>query len=188
MNYPGPRRTLRFVLICLTLVAVDPISGLVSQWRAPISEIAALAPPAAAQSGGYRRPGGGFSGGFGGGGYSGGYARRPSIGGGYSRPSSSAFGGGFGSAFGGRDLATQLEPGPARLSSLTRAATIHHPSTFLWLGRQHLADGTLGTPAAAGRMGRRLCSRLPGVHAPLRGLGCVARVVAPELIVETASR
>src|SRR5215472_18352778 len=105
MNYPGPRRTLRFVLICLTLVAVDPISGLVSQWRAPISEIAALAPPAAAQSGGYRRPGGGFSGGFGGGGYSGGYARRPSIGGGYSRPSSSAFGGGFGGAFGGGDLA-----------------------------------------------------------------------------------
>jgi hypothetical protein len=104
MNYPGPRRVLRLVLICLTLAAVDPISGLVSSWRVPVSEIAVLAPPAAAQSGGYRRPGGSFSGGFGGGGYSS-YARRPSIGGGYSRPSSSAFGGGFGSAFGGGDLA-----------------------------------------------------------------------------------
>jgi hypothetical protein len=68
---------------------------------APITEIATLAPPAAAQSGGYRRPGGGYSGGFGGGGY----ARRPSVGGGYSRPSSSAYGGGFGGVFGGGDVA-----------------------------------------------------------------------------------
>ena len=104
MNYLGSMRTLRFVLICLTLVAVDPISGLVSSWRAPVFEIAALAPPAAAQSGGYRRPGGGFSAGFGGGGYSGGYARRPLVSGGYGYPSSSSFGG-FGGAFGGGDVA-----------------------------------------------------------------------------------
>jgi hypothetical protein len=101
MEYPGPRRTLRFVLICLTLLVVDPVSGLISPWVAPITEIATLAPPAAAQSGGYRRPGGGYSGGFGGGGY----ARRPSVGGGYSRPSSSAYGGGFGGVFGGGDVA-----------------------------------------------------------------------------------
>ena len=100
------RRSLRFLLMCLTLLAVDPVSGFVSPWRAPVIEITALAPPAAAQtSGGYRRPGGGgYSGGFGGG-SSGGYARRPSVGGGYSRPSSSAYGGGFGGAFGGGDLA-----------------------------------------------------------------------------------
>jgi Protein of unknown function (DUF2491) len=105
MNYLGPRRTLRFVLICLILLAVDPVSSFVSPWVAPVSEIAALAPPAAAQtSGGYRRPGGGgYSGGFGGGGSSSGYARRPSIGGGYGRPAGSS--GGFGSAFGGGDLA-----------------------------------------------------------------------------------
>src|SRR6516162_8993140 len=106
MKYPRQRRGLRLALICLTLVAVDPISGLVSQWRTPVSEIATLAPPAAAQSGGYRRPGGGFSGGFGGGGYSGGFGgsyRRPSVGGGYGSPSSSF--GGFGGAFGGGDLA-----------------------------------------------------------------------------------
>jgi hypothetical protein len=72
---------------------------------APVAEIVVGAPPAAAQtSGGYRRPGGGYSGGFGGGGYSGGYARRPSIGGGYGQPSGSAVGG-FGGAFGGGDLA-----------------------------------------------------------------------------------
>src|SRR5215471_5546195 len=96
MNYPGPRRTLRFVLICLTLLAVDPVSSFVWPWVAPVSEIVALAPPAAAQtSGGYRRPGG----------YSNSYARRPSVGGGYSRPSSSAYGGGFGGVFGGGDVA-----------------------------------------------------------------------------------
>src|SRR4029077_17435405 len=73
---------------------------------APVSEIATLVPPAAAQtSGGYPRPGGaGYSGASGGEGYSGSYARRPSIGGGYGRPSGSASGG-FGSAFGGGDLA-----------------------------------------------------------------------------------
>jgi hypothetical protein len=101
------RRTTRLVLICLTLLAVDPVSVLVSPSHAPvIIEIAALAPPAAAQtSGGYGRPGGGgYSGGFSGG-SSGGYARRPSIGGGYGRPSGSASGGGFGGAFGGGDLA-----------------------------------------------------------------------------------
>src|SRR5215472_18018481 len=98
----GPRRSLRFLLMCLTLLAVDPVSGFVSPWRAPVIEITALAPPAAAQtSGGYRRPGGGgYSGGFSGG-SSGGYARRPSVGGGYNRPASSAYGG----AFGGGDLA-----------------------------------------------------------------------------------
>jgi hypothetical protein len=104
MTHRGPRRRLRFVLLCLTLLVVDPVSGLVPAWLAPVSEIAALAPPAAAQSGGYRRPGG-YSGGFGGGGYSSSYARRPSVGGGYGRPSSSAYGGGFGGAFGGGDLA-----------------------------------------------------------------------------------
>jgi hypothetical protein len=110
MQSPRPRRTLRLVLVCLTLLAVDPASGFVPPWLAPVIDIVALTPPAAAQtSGGYRRPGGGgYSGGSGGGGYSGGfggYARRPSVGGGYSRPSSSAYGGGFGSAFGGGDLA-----------------------------------------------------------------------------------
>src|SRR5215472_8218471 len=83
MKCRGLRRSLRFLLMCLTLLAVDPVSGFVSPWRAPVIEITALAPPAAAQtSGGYRRPGGGgYSGGFGGG-SSGGYARRPSVGGG----------------------------------------------------------------------------------------------------------
>src|SRR5262245_28646685 len=107
MKCRGPRRATGLVLICLTLLAVDPVSVVVLPWRAPVIEIAALAPPAAAQtSGGYRRPGGGggYSGGFGGG-YSSSYARRPSISGGYGRPSSSAFGGGFGSAFGGGDVA-----------------------------------------------------------------------------------
>src|SRR5215813_9871448 len=106
MKCRGLRRSLRFLLMCLTLLAVDPVSVVVSPWRAPVIEITALAPPAAAQtSGGYRRPGGGggYSGGFGGG-YSS-YARRPSVGGGYSRPSSSAYGGGFGGMFGGSDVA-----------------------------------------------------------------------------------
>jgi uncharacterized protein DUF2491 len=108
MKYPKPSRALRLALICLTLLAVEPVSGFVSPWLTPVAEIVAVAPPAAAQtSGGYRRPGGGgYSGGFRGGysGGSGGYARRPSIGGGYGRPSGSASGG-FGSAFGGGDLA-----------------------------------------------------------------------------------
>ena len=105
MRYPRLRRTLRLVLICLTLAGGPPLPAFAPSWLAPGTGIVALAPPAAAQtSGGYRRPGGGYSGGFGGGGYSGGYARRPSVSGGYGFPSSSSFGG-FGSAFGGGDLA-----------------------------------------------------------------------------------
>src|SRR6516162_6582800 len=105
MRYPRLRRTLRLVLICLTLAGGPPLPAFAPSWLAPVTGIVALAPPAAAQtSGGYRRPGGGYSGGFGGGGYSGGYARRPSVSGGYGFPSSSSFGG-FGSAFGGGDLA-----------------------------------------------------------------------------------
>ena len=107
MEFPRPRRTLRFVLIWLALLAVDPVSDFFSPSLAPVTVVTAWAPPAAAQtSGGYRRPGGGggYSGGFGGGGSSSSYARRPSIGGGYGRPSGSASGG-FGSAFGGGDLA-----------------------------------------------------------------------------------
>jgi len=96
----------RLALICLTLLVVDPVSGFVSPWLAPVTDIAALAPPAEAQtSGGYRRPGGGgYSGGGGYAGGVGGYARRPSVSGGYGLPSSSSFGG-FGGAFGGGDLA-----------------------------------------------------------------------------------
>src|SRR6516165_7011911 len=106
MMYPTPGRALRLALICLTFLVADPVAGFVSPWWEPLSELAARAPPAAAQSGGYRRPGGGFSGGFGGGGYSGGFGgsyRRPSVGGGYGLPSSSF--GGFGGAFGGGDVA-----------------------------------------------------------------------------------
>ena len=107
MRYPRLRRTSRLVLICLTLAGGAPLPAFAPSWLAPVTGIVALAPPAAAQtSGGYRRPGGGgYSGGFGGG-YSGGYGgyRRPSVSGGYGSPSSSSFGG-FGSAFGGGDLA-----------------------------------------------------------------------------------
>src|SRR6516162_2103200 len=106
VKYPALRRTVRLALICLTLLVVDPVSGFVSPWLAPVTDIAALAPPAEAQtSGGYRRPGGGgYSGGGGYAGGFGGYARRPSVSGGYGLPSSSSFGG-FGGAFGGGDLA-----------------------------------------------------------------------------------
>ena len=107
MKYPRRRRRRRLclALICLTLLGGEPLSGFVGPWLPPATGIVALAPPAAAQtSGGYRRPGDGFSGGFGGGGYSGGYARRPSVSGGYGYPSSSSFGG-FGGAFGGGDVA-----------------------------------------------------------------------------------
>ena len=106
VKYPALRRTVRLALICLTLLVVDPVSGFVSPWLAPVTDITALAPPAEAQtSGGYRRPGGGgYSGGGGYAGGFGGYARRPSVSGGYGLPSSSSFGG-FGGAFGGGDLA-----------------------------------------------------------------------------------
>ena len=101
MRYPRLRRTLRRVLICLTLAGGAPLPAFAPPWLAPVSGIVALAPPAAAQtSGGYRRPGGG---GYSGGGGMGGFERRPSIGGGYGRPSASS--GGFGGAFGGGDLA-----------------------------------------------------------------------------------
>src|SRR6516162_10741130 len=91
-------RALRFVLICLTLAVGAPLPASAPPWFAPVAGIVAIAPPAAAQtSGGYRRPGsGGYSGGFGG------FDRRPSVGGGYGRPSASSSGG-FGSAFGGGD-------------------------------------------------------------------------------------
>jgi len=104
MKYPRLRRTLRPVLVCLTLVAGGPLPAFAPAWLAPVARIVTVAPPAAAQtSGGYRRPGGGgYSGGFGG--SVGGFDRRPSIGGGYGRPSASSSGG-FGSAFGGGDLA-----------------------------------------------------------------------------------
>src|SRR6516164_808423 len=100
MRYPRLRRTLRLVLICLTLAGGPPLPAFAPSWLAPVTGIVALAPPAAAQtSGGYRRPGGsGYSGGFSG------FDRRPSVGGGYGRPSASSSGG-FGSAFGGGDLA-----------------------------------------------------------------------------------
>src|SRR6516225_640117 len=105
MKYPRLSRTLRLLLICLTLAAGGQLSGSVTPRLSPVTEIVAVAPPAAAQtSGGYRRPGGGYSGGGYSGGF-GGYARRPSVSGGYGRPSSSAFGGGFGGAFGGGDIA-----------------------------------------------------------------------------------
>src|SRR6516162_663766 len=106
VKYPALRRTVRLALICLTLLVVDPVSGFVSLWLAPVTDIAALAPPAEAQtSGGYRRPGGGgYSGGGGYAGGFGGYARRPSVSGGYGLPSSSSFGW-FGGAFGGGDVA-----------------------------------------------------------------------------------
>src|SRR6516164_11354361 len=108
MPYPRSKRMLRLVLVWLVLAAGQPVSELAPQWLAPVTEMVAVAPPAAAQtSGGYRRPGGGgYSGGFGGGGYSGGFGgsyRRPSVGGGYGSPSSSF--GGFGGAFGGGDVA-----------------------------------------------------------------------------------
>ena len=96
------RRAPRAVLTFLMLVASAPLSGFVPPSLVPIAGIVAVAPPAAAQtSGGYRRPGGG---GYSGGGGMGGLERRPSIGGGYGRPSASSSGG-FGSAFGGGDLA-----------------------------------------------------------------------------------
>ena len=102
MQYSRLTRTLRFVLLCLTLAVGAPPPSFAPAWLAPIARIVAVAPPAAAQtSGGYRRPGGG---GYSGGGSMGGFARRPSIGGGYGRPSASSSGG-FGSAFGGGDLA-----------------------------------------------------------------------------------
>ena len=102
MRSPKLWRTLQQALICLALVAGQPLPGFGPQWLVAVTGIVTVAPPAAAQtSGGYRRPGGGgYSGGSGGG-----YARRPSVGGGYNRPSSSAYGGGFGGAFGGGDLA-----------------------------------------------------------------------------------
>ena len=102
MQYPRLGRTLRLVLICLTLVAGAPLPTFAPPWLAPVARIVAVAAPAAAQtSGGYRRPGGSYSGGFGG---TGGSDRRPSMGGGYSRPSVSSFSG-FGGAFGGGDVA-----------------------------------------------------------------------------------
>jgi hypothetical protein len=102
MQHPRLTRTLRFVLVCLTLVAGGPLPAVAPVWLAWVAGIVAVAPPAAAQtSGGYRRPGGG---GYSGGGGMGGFERRPSVGGGYGRPSASSSGG-FGSAFGGGDLA-----------------------------------------------------------------------------------
>jgi Protein of unknown function (DUF2491) len=101
MQYPRLTRTLRLVLVCLTLTVGKPLPGLVLPSLVPVAGVLAVAPPAAAQtSGGYRRPGGG---GYSGGGGIGGFERRPSIGGGYGRPSASS--GGFGGAFGGGDLA-----------------------------------------------------------------------------------
>src|SRR5215813_11532361 len=162
MKHRGPRRMLRLVLLCLTLLVVDPVSGLVSPWLAPVSEIAALAPPAAAQSGGYRRPGG-YSGGFGGGGYSGGYARRPSVGGGYNRPSSSAYGGGFGGMFGGGDVAISRRNSSQalrdyRASQQRQQYTTRRPSSGWddsgWktapLGRRPLPSGGWGGGYAPG--------------------------------------
>jgi hypothetical protein len=104
MRSPKLWRTLQQALICLVLVAGQPLPGFGPQWLVAVTGIVTVAPPAAAQtSGGYRRPGGGgYSGGSSG---SSGYARRPSIGGGYNRPSSSGYSGGFGGAFGGGDLA-----------------------------------------------------------------------------------
>src|SRR5262245_28646684 len=84
------------------------------------------------------------------------------------------------------DITAQLEPGPARLPSFTAATRIHDPSSVLWLGRQHLAYGTFGTPTAAGRMGWRLRAGLFGVHSPFRGLGCASRLVAVELVILAA--
>src|SRR5271169_2702601 len=101
MQYPRLTRTLRLVLVCLTLAVGAPLPALVLPSLVPVAGVLAVAPPAAAQtSGGYRRPGGG---GYSGGGGMGGFERRPSIGGGYGRPSASS--GGFGGAFGGGDLA-----------------------------------------------------------------------------------
>ena len=74
----GPRRTLRFLLVCLTLEFSGVLLGPAAPWTTSVVGIVAVSSPAVAQSsGGYSRPGGGSS--FGG---YGGSARRPSVGGG----------------------------------------------------------------------------------------------------------
>lgn len=89
MRLSSPRRTLRLILVCLALDAGRALVGPAVPLMACVGGVLALSSPAVAQSGGYSRPSGGLSGGYGG------LSRRPSIGdsGGYRRPSGSSFSG-----------------------------------------------------------------------------------------------
>jgi hypothetical protein len=164
VRLPSWKRTLRLALLCLALEAGGVLPGPATAWLASVAGIVAVSSPAAAQSsGGYSRPsGGGSSGGYGG------SVRRPSIGGGYARPSASSFGaygGGF-QAYGGGDLAISRRASSQALNNY-RAAQAPPPALTSRRPSSGWDDSAWGTaplqrrPAPAGWGG--------GAYAPSYG-------------------